>query len=605
MMREYSLEWEGELGTWNLEPGTDLAGVGDAGFRYNRRLMRMLSARTLAEYIEIALHDYRQRPFLRDLTGRGITYGEAGEEIAQLHQIFRAAGIQPGDKIAILGNSCVNWSLVYLAGVTFGAAVVPILPNFTSSNVHNIINMSDSRIVFAAAGMLEKLGAIEYPHPEKIFLLEDFREMDLNRRSEFVKKITQGFLRFKERAHLYLGRHRRDEGDYTPREDDLAAIVYTSGTTGNSKGVMLTQRNIVENVKSCHRFADLVPEDRFLSLLPLAHTYECTVGFLLPMGAGGSITYLEGKPSPKVLMEAFIKVRPTFVLVVPLIIEKIYFKIVRPRIEKNVVYRQLVRFPFFRRLIHWTAVRKLLKSLGGRLKIMAIGGAALNPEVESFLREGGFPYLIGYGMTECAPLITGSTRAEVRFQSCGYAIEGSRIRIDRPQRVTGIGEVLVQSPCVTQGYYKNPEATALLFTPDGWLRTGDLGRLDADGFLTLIGRSKNVIIGPSGENIYPEEIEHLLNQSPLVLESLVAKRDGRLMTYLVPDYEAVMRHLELAEADDLEIQKRIASYFSAVVNEVNRRLPDFSQLSSYELREKEFEKTPTEKIKRFLYIGEA
>jgi long-chain acyl-CoA synthetase len=563
-------------------------------------------AQTLAEYIETALDEHRKHLFLRDLEGRAVTYGQARQEIARLHDLFRADGIRPGDKIALLGNNGVHWGLIYLAAVTYGAVAVPILPNFTSTNVHNIINMSDTRIVFVSASMLEKLADVAHPHPEKIFLLEDFREINLDRLPEFVKKLRKKFQQFKERAQSYFGRHRAEVAGAPAASgpDDLATIVYTSGTTGNSKGVMLTQRNLVENVKSCHLFVRLLPEDRFLSLLPMAHTYECTVGFLFPMGAGCSITYLEGKPSPKVLMEAFAQVRPTLVLVVPLIIEKIYFKIVRPRIEKNILYRQFLRFQFLRRLIHRMAVRRLLKSFGGALKVMAIGGAPLNPEVETFLREGNFPYLMGYGMTECAPLITGSTPPEARFQSCGHAIRGMQIRIDRPFRVTGIGEVLVQGPCVTQGYYKNPEATAEIFTPDGWLRTGDLGRLDDDGFLHLIGRSKNVILGASGENIYPEEIEHHLNKSGLILESLVVKKDGRLMAHIVPDYDAVMRQLKLVEMNDIEVRKQIRGYFSAIVKEVNLHLPDFSQISDYELREQEFEKTPTEKIKRFLYTGD-
>lgn len=566
--------------------------------------MSYTGTRTLAEYVDLALRDHGSHPFLCEVDGRAVTYSEARDEIAGIHQLFRNCGLRPGEKVAILGNNSIHWGLVYLACVTYGAVAVPVLTNFTTSAVHNIINMSDARIAFVEAAMLEKLGDVTYPHPEKIFLLEDFRTIDLNKVPKLLKALQQKMEAIKERATLVFssGARRERRQGATSKPDDLAALVYTSGTTGQSKGVMLTQNNILSNVKAILAMVSISSRDRFLSLLPLAHTYECTCGFLTPMAGGASITYLGAKPSPKLLLEAFEKVRPTLVPSVPLIMEKLYFRMVRPKIDNSFILRNLSRFPALRKRIHRMAAAKLHRAFGGRLRSLVCGGAPLNPDVEAFMREGGFPYIMGYGMTECSPLITGSRLDEGRFQSCGYAIDGVTMKIHDPQPGTGVGEVYVKGPNVTRGYYKNEEATAALFDGDGWLKTGDLGHLDADGFLYLKGRSKNVILGPSGENIYPEEIENLLNESTYVLESLVVQRDhGRLVAILVPDDEALMRGLHLAGLTDHEIQTRIRGAFQRLVAETNRHLADFSQVHGFEVQNKEFEKTPTEKIKRYLY----
>ena len=566
--------------------------------------MSYTGTRTLAEYVDLALRDHGSCPFLCEVEGRMVTYGQARDEIAGLHHLFRTSGIKAGDKVAILGNNSIHWGLVYLACVTYGAVAVPILTNFTASAIHNIINMSESRIVFVQAAFLEKLGDVAYPNPEKIFLLEDFRAIDLHKIPLLFKKLQQKMERLKEQATLvFSSKARRDRRlGAAPKADDLAALVYTSGTTGQSKGVMLTQGNLLSNVKAILVLVPVTSRDRFLSLLPLAHTYECTCGFLTPMAGGASITYLGAKPSPKLLLEAFDKVRPTLVPAVPLIMEKLYFRMVRPKIENSFILRNLSRFPSLRKRIHRMAAMKLYRAFGGQLRSLVCGGAPLNPDVEAFMREGGFPYVMGYGMTECSPLITGSHIDETRFQSCGYAIDGVTIRIHDPQPGTGVGEVYVKGPNVTLGYYKNEEATAALFDGEGWLRTGDLGYLDADGFLYLKGRSKNVILGPSGENIYPEEIENLLNESTFVLESLVVRRDGsRLVAILVPDNEALMRELRLAGHTDHEIQARVRGAFQRLVADTNRHLADFSQINGFEIQNEEFEKTPTEKIKRYLY----
>jgi len=457
--------------------------------------MAYTRTRTLAEYIELALTDHGPQTFLCEFAGRSITYGQARDEIAGLHHLFRTCGVKPGDKVALLGNNSIHWALVYLACVTYGAVAVPILTNFTASAVHNIINMSDARLVFVQGALLDKMGDVAYPHPEKIFLLEDFRQIDLSKVPKLFKALQRKMEQFKERAHLvFSSRARRDHRrGPSPGPEDLAAIVYTSGTTGHSKGVMLTQGNLVSNAKAVLALVPVGPGDRLLSLLPLAHTYECTCGFLAIMAGGASITYLGGKPNPKLLLEALEKVRPTLMAAVPLIMEKLYFRMVRPKIDNSFILRNLTRYPAIRRHLHRWAAWKLQRAFGGRLRALVFGGAPLNPDVEAFLREGQFPYVMGYGMTECSPLITASHIGEERFQSCGYAIEGVALKIHDPHPATGVGEVLVQGPNVTLGYYKNEEATAALFDGEGWLRTGDLGYLDNDGFLYLKGRSKNVI----------------------------------------------------------------------------------------------------------------
>ncbi len=561
------------------------------------------SARTLAEYVEMCLDRHAGRPFLAELGGSSLTYGEARDRIAAVRQNLRRAGVKEGDKVALLGANSIHWALVYLAAVTYGAVVVPILTEFPAPNTHNILNMSDARVLFVSSPLLEKVVGSTFPKLQHMFLLEDFNAIEMQGLPELVKKIQARVDILRERAGQFLADHRLPgaHATYTPRPDDLAAIVYTSGTTGHSKGVMLTQANILADVVAAVRYVEISPSDRFLSLLPLAHTYECSCGFLGPMSGGVSIHYLRQKPSPSVLQKAFAEVRPTMVFAVPLIIEKIYRKKVRPKIDGRFVMRQLTRLPRIRRAVHRKAVKQLLAAFGGSLRQMAFGGAPLSPDVEQFMREGEFPYFVGYGMTECAPLIAGCRLGETRAGSCGYPVEGIELRIAGPDPSTGVGEVQVRGPMVTRGYFKNPDATAELFTADGWLRTGDLGALDADGYLHLRGRSKNLILGPSGENIYPEEIEHLLDRSPWVVESLVIRSEDGLTALILPDYEALSHELKLFGRPDAETKARLGDTFRATIAEVNAQLPAFSHLTAFRLMEEEFAKTATEKIKRHLY----
>ncbi len=560
---------------------------------------------TLAALVTTGLERHGDRPFLADPDGRVVRYDEAAATVRSLRGLLRATGLRPGDRLALLGGNSANWALVYLAAVTSGIVIVPILADFPPAAVHNILNMSGARAAFVAASSLDRIQGGPFPHLDTIFLLDDFSRLDQGRIRHIVSQLRSTLEALRANAQAYLEEHVLPlRGDpVTPAPDDLAAIVYTSGTTGSSKGVMLSQRNLVADVLDAVRYVEVTPQDRLLTLLPLAHTYACTCGFLGPMTGGAAIHFMGQKPSPRALLAAFADVRPTLVFAVPLVIEKIFRKRVLPTVDRSFLLRRLARFSRARRGIYRRAVRSLLKAFGGELRQMGFGGAPLDPEVEQFLREGGFPYFVGYGMTECAPLIAGCRPEETRPGSCGYPVASIDLRIADPDRATGIGEVQVRGPMVTSGYFRNAEATQELFTEDGWLRTGDLGRQDEDGFLYLKGRTRNIILGPNGENVFPEEIEQLLARSPYVLECLVVGREGRIVALIVPDVDALSAGLDLYELDQKEVRRRTDATFADLVGEVNRQLPAFSRIASCELQEQEFEKTPTAKIKRYLYAS--
>jgi len=382
--------------------------------------------------------------------------------------------------------------------------------------------------------------------------------------------------------------------------DDVAAIVYTSGTTGHSKGVMLTHGNLIADVVGTTKIVDVNQEDRFLSILPLPHTYECTLGLIAPLMLGASVYYMEKPPTAPVLLPALQKVRPTVMLSVPLIIEKIYKAKILPELTKSPLLRRLHGIPLFRRLLHRVAGKKLLDIFGGRLRIFTIGGAPLAPDVELFLREGKFPYAIGYGLTETAPLIAGTGPAKTRFRSTGPALPGTQIRIANRNPETGEGEIQVKGPTVMKGYYRDPERTREVFTEDGWLKTGDLGMVEPDTYVFIKGRSKNMILGPSGKNIYPEEIEAVINEFETVRESVVYEHGNRLVALVHLDYEKLQKVLQtLSETD---IRGRVNTMLADLHKEINARVPLYARIHKIIEQAEPFEKTPTQKIKRHLYI---
>jgi long-chain acyl-CoA synthetase len=529
------------------------------------------------------------RPALHDWEGTGLTYGQVADEIARLHDLFRLCHVAPGDKIALLGRNSANWAVVWLATVTYGAAIVPILPDFRPDDVHHIVNHSDAVLFFATDALFTPLDAAQLRGVTAAFSLTDFRLL-YGRKESLAKSLDAG-------ARTPRGRRFADPEQF--RLDDvedgrLAAIVYTSGTTGFSKGVMLPHRSLLANVVFARANMPLDPGDTIVSFLPLAHAFGLAFEFLFPFTSGCAITFLEKTPSPKIILDAFGAVRPRLILSVPLVIEKIYAKRLVPVLEKPTT-KLLMRIPPVRRILERKIREKLVAVFGGRFREIVIGGAALNGEVERFFRAIGFPFTCGYGMTECGPLISYAGWRDHKMGGVGRKVDTLEVRIDSPDARGVPGEILVRGINVMAGYYKNPDATAAAIDADGWLHSGDLGVIDAEGTIFIRGRSKTMILGPSGQNIYPEEIEAKLNSLPFVGESLVIARNGKLFALVYPDLERV-DHLRL---DERALLQRMEKNRLAL----NRILPPYASIAKIDVYSEEFQKTPTKKIKRFLYSG--
>ena len=502
-----------------------------------------------------------------------ITYDEVDQRIRALARMLEHLRIQPGDRVAILSNNMPNWGIAYFAITFMGAVAVPMLPDFMSSEIENILNHSGSKALFVSSSLLDKILGINCPELIHRVRMDDFAILDP----------SDAFVQFDP--------GQKSEKVFAVKEKDLATIIYTSGTTGSSKGVMLTHRNLCSNVLASYKLFPVDENDRFLSILPLSHTLENTVGFLLPIFSGSCIYYLSKPPSPTVLMNALAEVRPTVVLSVPMVIEKIYFNKIYPALTANALTRLLLKMGPTRRILHKAAGRKLMKSFGGELVFFGIGGAKLNRKVESFLQEAGFPYAIGYGLTETSPLLAGAIPGKVKLESTGLAAEGVELRINDPDPVSGEGEIWARGPNVMQGYYKEPALTQEVLTSDGWFKTGDLGVLDEENHLFIKGRLKNMIVGSSGENIYPEEIESVINNFRHVVESLVIERKGKLVALV---------HMNMEEVSHL-VEMKAEELIAEIKHYVNSRVNKFSQLHGIHLEPIPFQKTATQKIKRFLY----
>lgn len=558
-----------------------------------------LPALTLRYVLRHAAARYPEAPALSWVDGEPITYGEFHESAKALAMLLAEQGIGFGDSVVILAENCPNWGLAYFAITGMGAVAVPVLPDFHPEAIGYIIRHSDAKAVFVTEKMFSKIEDADFAPTPVFFNLESFeiieQDIERDRLKEMKNAGLREFRKLKEKtlrvAHI-LPRE--------PGEDDVAAIIYTSGTMGYSKGVVLTHKNIVFDAMAVREFFSLTSSDRMLSLLPLPHTYECTLGLVLPVLNGTHMHYLDKPPTARALLPALAKVQPTAMLTVPLIIEKLFRNAIRPKLTANWLIRTLCKIPAICRLLHKKAGKRLYAIFGGKLRVLAIGGAPLAPEVERFLREGGFPYVVGYGLTECSPLCSGACVEDTRFMSAGRAITGIEIRIDAPD-ANGEGEILIQGPNVMREYYKSPQDTAEAFTEEGWLRTGDLGRLDADGFVYIKGRRKNLILGPSGENIYPEEVEALINQAKYVAESLVIQHEGKLAARIHLDSEKLDQ--EFSTLPDEERREKELALAEAVRKEVNTRVSNFIHISKVILQPEPFEKTPTQKIKRYLYLG--
>ncbi|MFA8435537.1 MAG: AMP-binding protein [Marinifilaceae bacterium] len=514
-----------------------------------------------------------------------ITYNELGEQIEALIFFLEQLGIERGDKVAILSANTPNWGIAYYAVAFMGAVVVPLLPDFSTSEIDNILQHSEAKAIFVSRGLKHKVKGLQSSFLQSIVGIEDFSLLECPMRD----------------VQFELGR--TSQSDCQVEEDDLAAIIYTSGTTGNSKGVMLSHKNICFNAQRASLIHPVDERDRFLSILPLSHTYENTLGFVLPMLKGACIYYLQKPPTPSILLPALQKVRPTVMFSVPLIIEKIYKGKVLPSFNKGKLIRFLYRLPLVRKRLNAIAGKKLLKTFGGELVFFGIGGAKLNPVVEEFLIEAKFPYAIGYGLTETAPLLAGACPSKIRLQSTGPAVVDVDLKISNPDPKTGIGEIWAKGSNVMKGYYKDPEKTREVFTKDGWFKTGDLGRLDKNNFLYIEGRLKNMIVGASGENIYPEEIESLINNFKHVVDSLVVQKKGKLVALVHFNYEELEQHYRyLREGVEDFVDARIDELLQELRVYINTQVNKFSQVQMVVAQSDPFQKTATQKIKRYLYM---
>ncbi|MBN2051545.1 MAG: AMP-binding protein [Spirochaetales bacterium] len=480
-------------------------------------------------------------------------------------------GVAKGDRVALLGENMPFWGVSYFAVALAGAVSVPVLPDFTEEDIKGILRHSGAKAMVISDRMAARLTDLP-------------ADIQRIRMEEPLPSDGDGL-----------------PADRTVEEDDLSAIIYTSGTTGSPKGVMLSHRNILSNVLAAAPIPRMKPRERLLSILPLSHTYECTIGFLIPFLMGACVYYIKKPPTPTVLKEALQKVRPGVMLSVPLLIEKIYRQNIKPTLNKSPFTRALIRFAPARGLLHRLAGKSLKQFFGGRLYFFGVGGAPLSPDVEKFLRQARFPYAIGYGLTETSPLIAGDNAAFTRFRSTGRVLQGVEVRIDDPDPETGEGEILVRGPNVMLGYYKDEERTAEVFTPDGWFKTGDLGVMNDKGYLYIKGRSKNLILGPSGENVYPESIENLLNSFPYVEDSLVFAYEGTIIARVQLDRESLEKHLESLKTGVREVSDYAKEHLAEIRQTVNRKLSHFSRLNTIMEQPTPFEKTPTKKIKRFLY----
>jgi len=460
-----------------------------------------------------------------------ITFRTAAKMINSVTALLEKAGIGPGDKVAILSANMPNWAITYF-GITFmGAVVVPILPDFSPTEIANVLEHSESKAIFVSSGLAGKISEFRSSNLRTYIMIEDFSIIESdNPALEYNSELSP-------------------ESEYNVEEDDLASIIYTSGTTGRSKGVMLTHKNISFNALKGRVIQYLDENDRFLSVLPLSHTYENTLGLILPMLSGACVYYLQKPPTPTVLIPALELIRPTAMLTVPLIIEKIYYNKILPTFNNKKILRLIYKIPLIRKALNKVAGKKLMKTFGGEIKFFGIGGAKLNKTVEKFLREASFPYAIGYGLTETSPLLAGANPKKTVYESTGPAIEDIELKINDPDPRTGEGEIWARGANIMKGYYKEPEMTSAVLTSDGWFKTGDLGVLDKRNNLFIKGRLKNMIVGASGENIYPEEIESVINNFRFVVESLVIQQKGKLVALVHLNMEEIEKRYQVFRQD--------------------------------------------------------
>lgn len=537
-----------------------------------------------ASYVLDGIRYNWEKTALTDYHGESFTYAETGHAIHRLHNFFRESGIQEGDKIALVGKNSARWGIIYLAVTSFGAVIVPILPDFREDDLHEIINHSDSKMLFAGDSILEKINREKLPAIVSVMLIEDF-SIKWSATPDLQEKWNRAM---SEEVTL----DPEIFGFEIPENDKLAVISYTSGTTGNAKGVMLHHNSLAANIRYAQRNMPLDPGDPIVSFLPLAHTFGCAFEFLFPFTLGCHITILTKTPSPQIIIKAFQEIKPALILSVPLVIEKIYKKQLLPVISKPVI-RIILAIPLLNKLILKKIKAKLATVFGGNFRELVIGGAPLNHQAERFFKKMKFPFTIGYGMTECGPLISYAPWNIIPLQSSGRVIDVLEMKIDSADQTKIVGEIMVRGENVMLGYYKNEDATNEILDKDGWLHTGDLGLIDKKGFVFIKGRSKSLFLDASGKNIYPEAIESVFDTKEGVGETLVVQRNDKLIALIYPDPD----YLEREKPDE----QQLTELFEQHRKVANNHLPHYIHVSGFEIRKEEFMKTPKRSIRRFLY----
>jgi len=531
--------------------------------------------KTLLELFNNSVELYSSKIAFSTDGKESLSYQEVSKRRAIIEDIFKKNGINTSDKVAILGGNMPNWAVSYLSVTSLNRVAVPILPDFTAFEIVNILEHSESKALIVSA-------KLEYKIPEhlkeKLTLIVRMDDLNILKSSDIAANAEE----------------------FIPKPEDIASIIYTSGTSGASKGVMLSHANLIAQTKMSGELFPIVPDDIFLSILPLSHAYECSIGMLFPFANGSSVVYLDGAPTPSLLMPALRSVKPTIMLSVPLIVEKIYKVKIRPIFTKHLVLRLLYSISFIRRLFHKAAGKKLLETFGGNLRFFGIGGSRLDGVVEKFLSDAGFPYAIGYGLTETSPLLAGAIPERVKWQSTGPALKGIEMKIINQNR-DNIGEIVVKGPNVMVGYYKEEDITKQAFTSDGWFITKDLGYLDKDGYLFIKGRKDNMIVGSNGENIYPEDIETILNEYDLVLESLVYEKRGKLIAKVHLNYDEIKEGEQFIGLGTNTLTEKVTKVKLDLLTYVNDRVSKSSKISEIIEQTVPFEKTATQKIKRYLY----
>ena len=542
---------------------------------------------TLQSILHYSTRHFANLPSVSFVEGTPITYAELGTRVDQVSDLLFSLGLKRGDKVALLSHNMPNWVVAYFSVVTKGLVIVPILPDFTRDEIENVLVHSESKAIFVSERLSSRIEGLDLPDLKSRILLDNLTLVTGNQNNNFERQKT------------------------VVKEDETAAIIYTSGTTGRSKGVVLSHKNMAFTAMQSYTFHQISNSDIFLSLLPLSHTYENTIGMVYPIMYGATIYYMEKPPTASALLPALAKIRPTMMLSVPLIMEKLYKTQIQNKFTGNRFKRMIYKNAIFRKIIHRLAGKKLIQTFGGRLAFFGIGGAKLDSRVERFLKEARFPYAIGYGLTETAPLLAGAGVHQTKIHSTGFAVQGVELKINHPDK-KGVGEIWAKGPNVMKGYYKNPEATSEVLTPDGWFRTGDFGKFDSFKRVYIKGRMKSTIIGASGENIYPEDIETVINSSRFVVESLVIEEDGFLVAKVLLDLDDLEKNIEHIKSvievkkeksrqAIKEIDEKYHVWSQHFMKELNTKLNRVSQIKRVDIMDKPFEKTASQKIKRFLY----